>query len=181
VEFISPGETNVSPIIPKLFLSVGVCIAAITVGSSEARADFLVLCPSGGTAAWVGTGAPGGVEFSTVLIPTSTPLIAPNGVRRLSCFYPAGQFITKEVEFNNGLCIGGARLAGSSPVFNRPEFFQSELIHQGTNVSRDPDSCILSVLLDSVELVVNMTEECDQITFGQWSCPDSARQIVPDF
>jgi hypothetical protein len=164
---------------PKLGLSIAVGFAAVSFGAKEARADFLVLCPNNGTAAWVGTGVP--VLFSPVSIPASTPLISPRGERRLSCFYPDGQFITQEVPFNNGQCIGGARLTGGSPVFNRPELFQSLDIVQGTNVSTDPNRCILGVLLDTVQLVVDMTEECDQISFGQWSCPDSARQIVPEF
>jgi hypothetical protein len=170
-----------SLISPKLCLSIAAGFAASLHGVAEARAEFLVLCPNVGTAAWVGTGAPGGVEFSSVSVPTSTTIIAPGGVRRLSCFYPDGEFITKEVQFNNGLCIGGARLSGNSPVFNRPELFQSVQIHQGTNVSPDPNRCILSVLLDPVQLVVDMTEECAQISFGQWVCPDSARQILPEF
>lgn len=152
------------------FAIVTAALAAVSL-PRIARADFLVICPTGGAVAtWFG---PFNEE---VIVASPTEVIRTSDDRFLSCFFPAIDFLTVSPP-EGSPCFGSATFSGSSSVFGRSEVFRSELI-EATDTSGGGDACFLTIPLRDVIMTMVMSEPCDLQSNGvAWSCPDSARQV----
>ncbi|HKO90203.1 MAG TPA: hypothetical protein VJU61_03560 [Polyangiaceae bacterium] len=161
----------------KIITAIATLGCAMLGLTSEAKADFLVLCPTGGfTGAWTHTE---GFQFSGPhAIPSQKELRVPP-TRFLNCGINLSQLISISYA-TPGVCGGTVSLSAPSAVFRRPELFQSATLPARSFTNGRV--CTLEVDVSSFTLSLEMTEECGSLSSGNgWSCPDSARQVVPEF
>lgn len=161
----------------KSICAIATLAGATLTLSADARADFLVLCPTGGfTASWSHTGGSqftGPFAFDTV----KELLIPPT--RFLTCHIAADSTVSVSYP-STGVCGGTVNMSAKSAVFGRNELFQS--FAQPTSAFTDGQVCVLEADVNFLEVTVVMSENCESRNDGQgWNCPDSASQVLPEF
>jgi hypothetical protein len=161
----------------KTFCAIATVAGATLAMSPDARADFLVICPTGGfTAAWSHTG---GTQFDfPISFDSSKQLLIPP-TRFLTCRINADFNLSVSYP-TPGVCGGTVSMFARSAVFGRPELFQS--FAQPASAFTDGQVCTLEADVSFLDVTVVMSENCESRNDGQgWDCPDSASQVVPEF
>lgn len=140
--------------------------------SAEARADYLVLCPTGITSAiWdhtSGTDETGPFQFDS----NKELLVTPTRVLRCTLNM---DFIPSFSYDSSGACGGTVELWGNSAVFGRSEFFSSGRLPAEADFSAGV--CIMNAP-NFVVVSMTMSERCTSLRTGNgWNCPDSAEMV----
>jgi hypothetical protein len=157
----------------KLVSIIQLALAALTFSmtrAGDARADFLVICPTGGlTVDWFGSGEGrvDQVSFPTVksvgFDPTTVLVCKVDAPARLQASFPL-----------DGACSGGAEYRGTSAVFGRNELFRS-VETPAISAEVDGDECILGVPFGGQLMTLELTEPCESNNDDiSWTCPDDA-------
>lgn len=161
----------------KIIAAIATLGSAMLGLTAEAKADFLVLCPTGGfTAAWSHTA---GFQFSGPFAFGSIKELLIPPTRFLNCHITANEPISISYA-TTGVCGGTINMSASSAVFGRTELFQS--FAQPTSAFTDGRTCTLEADVNFLTVTLEMSEQCSSLNNGLgWSCPDSAHQVLPEF
>lgn len=147
--------------------------AAVLGLAAEARADFLVICPTATDVLWGGDAE--GLTTRIQLGTDSTEqFFGPSDV--LQCGYGLGDGAEAEIRVpDDGSCEGTALVTGLSAVFGRSEFFTSAEFAADARV--EGDECVLRVD-GGIFLSLLMSTECTSNRDGlSFDCPDDAFQV----
>jgi hypothetical protein len=152
--------------------AISLCLGALATSmarTENARADFLVICPTGNiTARWFGSGEG---EVDQLPFP-SFKLASSQSETVLRCLIDAPGNMVQQFPVN-GQCSGGVEYSGGSSVFGRNEQFRSNRIDADVEV--DGDECILRVPLGREVMTLELTEPCESNDDDfSWTCPDDA-------
>ena len=140
--------------------------------SSEARADYLVICPTGSiSASWEHTQGFGDTGPFQVRAQRELQLFQ---TRVLRCdvnlgFFPSFSYAS------DGDCGGTVEYLGFSAVFGRNEIFSSGKLEAEPTPAEQ--GCVLNGPSFFV-ISMTMSEECTPLSQGDgWTCPDSATEV----
>jgi hypothetical protein len=157
---------------PKKNGSLLIAALAATVSlAAEARADFLVICPTSTLANWGGSG-----EGVSTRINAETEQLGQlvDETNVLSCMYPSvsGELSVRVPD--DGVCSGTVRFTGENAVFGRTEGFLGNEVPVESLI--DQGQCVLRFVGDgAIVLDLVMTEACSFNGDGRsWTCPDNA-------
>jgi len=160
----------------KIITAIATFGCALLGLTAEARADFLVLCPNGGyNAAWSHTA---GVQFTGPFTLVSRKQLEIRPTRVLRCDILSRETISLSYA-TTGQCGGTVSMSAPSAVFGRNELFQSGPLP--TTPSSSGGVCTLKADLFFADMELEMSERCESVGTIGWSCPDSARQVLPEF
>jgi hypothetical protein len=156
----------------RTICTIALSVLALLAFSTEARADYLVLCPTGGVLAeWDHTSGhdetgPHPFDASKEL------LVTPSRVLRCTLNM---DFIPSFSYPSSGACGGTVELWAQSAVFGRTEFFSSGRLPVEADFGGGV--CIMNAP-DFVVISMTMSEACSSLRTGNgWDCPDSAEMV----
>ena len=150
-------------------------LAALLGLAAEARADFLVICPTASTDNWGGDAE--GLTTRIQLSSDSTEqFFGPSDL--LQCNYDPASGAEAEIRVpDDGSCDGTARITGGSAVFGRSEVFSSAEFAPD-EIRVEGGECVLRVVAP-LFLSMVMSTECTSNRDGRsFSCPDDAFQVT---